>query len=892
MKPKELLYSLDHVGEDLLAEAEQTVLVRKHRPWAGAAAAAVVLVALGAGGFFLWKHLQGGTVPAATGEGPQTVTMPNVDPNAPSTEPDRLTVGDCWTGVSRVRFDDLDRSLAGSLAADYEDLTNLPVYRREAGPLGDLDHLYTDEELHARLQGAADALDLRLTGDVMEGRDDRSGYPDHLQIQTDQGMLTVTGDGRITLLYDEEHVYEAHVKVELAAGLTPEETERAIRNEQMSACGEELARRLGLGECGFVTCDRWEPASSAWTVFTLYPLREDPAQQLVSRWFEGVQMLTNDGKTLRGFVLDRLPGETDAEAPEGLRLAGTYPIRTEAEAVEALLNGSGLCEEALVQDDLNGDSLAATLVYLPEAGHELLMPFYRFWLPAGAEADGDEYLAVYVPAVTDACLADWPMKEEAEDGPDPTEAPTEPDDPQPTETGPEPTEPPDGYQPMLVNLENGRVGVAGPAGTVEALYYMGDCQGPVWADLDGDGFRELIYWCHGPTSGLFTVGICVYGLEEGWPVLRASQICCLDYCEPSLSVEDGTVYFHHALRHFDAEQGEFVSDGERRETVSVKGGKLLLNGGSLPEGIREWGGPEYGWFGSSFSALKAEVKDACTLNHWVALVWTEPTAASAPTAGPNVYAAVTDNSHTVTGLLRYVPQQDGTWICAMQGIEPIEAPADPDSLVGLTPEQVTERLGPCHFDMGSGLYIPCWFTEDCRMLTVHGMDVVEDVELKDLAPRPLSTLALDPLDPSADVGIGIFLLRNDAELVVFYNYFGLFAFDGTSGELLFAVDLDKAVERQGHMEIQGGGSGTGCRISEDGKTLLVVYYDADAGRYSDVCVIDLENRTCQNTSSIPLDFTAASTEELNEGTWDWDSSILSDLWIRHNGGKWYPFRTN
>lgn len=93
---------------------------------------------------------------------------------------------------------------------------------------------------------------------------------------------------------------------------------------------------------------------------------------------------------------------------------------------------------------------------------------------------------------------------------------------------------------------------------------------------------------------------------------------------------------------------------------------------------------------------------------------------------------MTDNGSTVTGLLRYEPQQDGTWFCAMQGIEPIEAPADPDSLLGLTPDQVTELLGPCHFDMGSGLYIPCWFTEDCQLLTVHIQGKVDNVELKPL----------------------------------------------------------------------------------------------------------------------------------------------------------------
>ena len=108
---------------------------------------------------------------------------------------------------------------------------------------------------------------------------------------------------------------------------------------------------------------------------------------------------------------------------------------------------------------------------------------------------------------------------------------------------------------------------------------------------------------------------------------------------------------------------------------------------------------------------------------------TEPSAASVPTDSPRVFAAVSDNGVTVTGLLRYEPRSDGGWFCAGQGVEPIETPADLDALAGLSMEELTERLGPCHFDLGSGLYLPCWFTEDCRMLVVHTQSSAELREL-------------------------------------------------------------------------------------------------------------------------------------------------------------------
>ena len=65
MKSEELLYSLDHVGEDLLAAADQTILVRKHQPWGRIAVAAVLVTALGFGSFRLLAHKMASTTPAA-----------------------------------------------------------------------------------------------------------------------------------------------------------------------------------------------------------------------------------------------------------------------------------------------------------------------------------------------------------------------------------------------------------------------------------------------------------------------------------------------------------------------------------------------------------------------------------------------------------------------------------------------------------------------------------------------------------------------------------------------------------------------------------------------------------------------------------------------------------
>ena len=166
--------------------------------------------------------------------------------------------------------------------------------------------------------------------------------------------------------------------------------------------------------------------------------------------------------------------------------------------------------------------------------------------------------------------------------------------------------------------------------------------------------------------------------------------------------------------------------------MTLEDGKLVLNGGKAPEGCELWGSSDLTRFGRSFSALEQEVKDSCFIKHWACLVWAETSYGSTDTQ-QNLCAAASTNGVTVTGYLRWLPQPNGTVYCVAQGLEAIEAPEDPAALSGLTMEQLEARFGPCHFDMGSGMYIPCWFTTDCRMLVVHMGGAANSAELRDLA---------------------------------------------------------------------------------------------------------------------------------------------------------------
>ena len=307
----------------------------------------------------------------------------------------------------------------------------------------------------------------------------------------------------------------------------------------------------------------------------------------------------------------------------------------------------------------------------------------------------------------------------------------------------------DGTGPELLEGENGVFLVRGPAGTLPARFFLGpSCQSPLLADLDGDGAQELLYLCAGPTSGLFTQGICVYGLEEGWPVLKACSIYSLNWTdELSLEWEGDQVFFRYTRKAWNGAQYVYDDLGPQRLALSLQGQRVLLNDGELPEEIQAWGYPDWDYYGSSFQTLRQRYRAGALLDHWACLIWPAPSPYSSVqpegSLGPGACAAVTENGVTVTGLLEWIPQANGELFCRREGLEPIAPVEDPAALEGLDMDALTQRLGPCHFDMGSGLYIPCWFTEDGKLLMVHVLGSESRASLFDL-------LAGEPLFPQED----------------------------------------------------------------------------------------------------------------------------------------------
>ena len=440
MKSEELLYSVSHVGEDLLAAAEQTILVKKRRPWAGAAVAAVLLLAVGVGSFFLWRSRSGGR--PVDGSGPAEGSVQSTD--APeNTEPNNdynlplLSVTGNWNDA------DEDHGTSLSFGAELpkkrwariaEQGGELPVYRDF---FVENSSRQTQEALEARLRQTAEKLQLSIREGSLEwnlaakvstgaGQVDVSvTFPAEAGEQkaqnlfysvsaaTDRGTLTVRYDGVFTLLYDMAHRYTPAL-TGVVSSASPFEDADSLKTYS-EALSSYVLLQLGAGARDYLplslTAVHHDPLSSGYSAYVLAPVREDQTQSLLSGQFEQIILLTVDGKTLAGFTCyapldDNTFNPTgDCAVPEGLGLIGSYPVVPLATAREYLRQGSYLKKEG-TPFPISDDSviLDAELVYLTGGGNELLLPWYRFRLQI------TEHIIqpIYVPAVFFGYLSDWP----------------------------------------------------------------------------------------------------------------------------------------------------------------------------------------------------------------------------------------------------------------------------------------------------------------------------------------------------------------------------------------------------------------------------------------------------------------------------------------------------
>lgn len=411
MKSENLLTGLSEVGEDLLAETESGIRVSTKRPRAWAAIAAGLAVLVGLGGLAFWqarKHLKKAPAdPAAT----VTMSDPEKDPG----ELERLWVDFYWQGESAWSFDNLERSLAVNRWTLETGANRLPVYE-VATQHPDLEGWTwegkMDQSLRVLLNEAAARLGLPAPEEVRileDGCEIAS-----VEADTEMGLLSVDVDGRVRILFDEDHRLSATVKIDFAEEPTVWERDAAYRDAVMEQCGEQVAELLGLPPCHPAVCDRYSSLSSGYTAYLLYPIREDPAEQIKSRNFEVVRMLTVGGREVLGLEWTQLPeaGETCA-VPADWRYVGNYPIISAEAAKQAALQGAYYCKASLSPLVTEENLAWGELVYLSDYKLAYLLPFYRFWVPLreGEVTSLMDCAAVYVPAVDPDYLNDYPKKQ-------------------------------------------------------------------------------------------------------------------------------------------------------------------------------------------------------------------------------------------------------------------------------------------------------------------------------------------------------------------------------------------------------------------------------------------------------------------------------------------------
>lgn len=464
MKSEELLNSLDHIGEDLLAEAEQNILVRTRRPWLKTAVAAVLVAALGVGGWLTLNHFT------------MKSSVPATEPAATTavTEPVReivglpmLEVGNTWNVLP---------ALPDPTPALYDSsVTALPVYK--------VDPAAQDSQLsEAQRQALMDEV-IRFLGATVTEKDrslfEATDSPEDLNPfclteYTDVGRVNVNSEGMVCIEFADP---------------------RSIEQVQ------ELLK-FPAGSYAFAIQEN---------AFQLVPALEDPAQQLLIRSFGGVILFCNsfnaDPSDIKLVTWYQRSGTVDWSSMEQdwYYSLGNYPIITPEEARASVLNGDFYVPEWYQyysmldsdRDDLSASSSFqlteellsdVELVYsncrfdsAESAGMQL--PFYQFRIKLNPYSE----FAVCVPAIRPEYLSDFPQ---------PHSSDVEVTEPEPTEPEPSVMDP-ETLEQTLSEWERGLNGEYFSCYLVQDSYYnyygsyFSDGNTRIWLENDAVLKKDL-----------------------------------------------------------------------------------------------------------------------------------------------------------------------------------------------------------------------------------------------------------------------------------------------------------------------------------------------------------------------------------------------------------------
>lgn len=1033
MKPEELLYSLDHVGEDLLAAAEQTVLSRQRRPWLKTAVAAAFVLAIGAGSFLLLKNLQARNPAVGTDSPVVTMPTPNVDPTDP-TDPESalppLRVGQTVRGMSVLPLADMEAYLASNPWREEQRLNTLPVYRAEELEKGAL----SAQEEALLLPRALETLECGPVKDYLSVEaEDGSVF---LKAGTELGTLRIDSRGQITLLLDPEHRLTPELPARTDADPPEEETLIRCWLDYLSQItklnpASRWARVEGVAPASVTVAGADGPLYQA----EVYPLLSGSERsQAVAYGLERVTLLYRDN-TLWGFTLPglrlyeshleevqydgveaegELPGtETPVGDPLMWDYAGSYPLLSPEAARAMAWEGRALLSSE--ETEITGNYLdlptgyedpaqiPMELIYLPNETGELMLPFYRFLWPAGADEDGNTICHLsYVPAIDPAYLKDWPRTEGQTETPDY-----------------------DGFTQVLegdrswftdgeteIRLENGAVTRTVLATGVTELLFSQPAGDDTVTELVGVTPERLYFGWNDAEVYHDIGGLDVYSVDyqnqdrkelaqnqeilckDGWIILedhrtdvgmtalkvidRSDRIvlelnrswggavvdgCCWYIYAPSLedwdaiselSEEERDALFQNMRYDVcriqrDGEitlvgsmetpyyAAEFRIDPEAREirrgfgsglpnldlyTLQPKGTDASLTEGVSADteaAIRGLFEDWTGWYTRATLSYYADPLEA-DLEQLFYLGISE---APEVELTPETLERLTELAgYDVSELLvQYMPGTEVDKVLTrLFGLDRnVYVQAGKGSLDTLLGEDVIYlQEYDCYFGFrsdsigGPVTVLSMGQTDDGRIAVNYkssngmtccavlrpgeqgGFRIYSNLEGAWNLPAklPLTDLALDSLDPEAtDLGIGIKLLQNDEQRVIFYGYFGLLALDSRSGALLFSVDFDKALDCNGQHSIEGGEPGVSAAISVDGTKLKLSYGDLD--QIYDSCLIDLEAGTYRKNDPAAQNIPWASLDSVNSyGVWGTDDWQLATLWLLRDGEPWYPFRAD
>ena len=268
--------------------------------------------------------------------------------------------------------------------------------------------------------------------------------------------------------------------------------------------------------------------------------------------------------------------------------------------------------------------------------------------------------------------------------------------------------------------------LAGPEGCtrMETCYAQAP-QDLLWTDLDGDGEQELLFWTYGPTSGLFTVALWAYGLERGVPVCKGHTIWNLSHGTVELLLDGQTPVFRAVPNVWDSSKGESVPGEELRIPLRLDSGSFVPVSGQLPEGVDVWGG--FPALGTSFSTLDEKWAETLVYRSGHCLI----SKCKTDYGVEALRYAVSGDGLRLSGYAYRDSRSDAYQYEV--GFTPIPAPEDLSALEDLSVDALIDRLGPPHFDDGSGLYLLGWLTEDGRLLRAWGADRLFGLTLYDPA---------------------------------------------------------------------------------------------------------------------------------------------------------------